>query len=528
MPRSSLSSGLQALADGQPERALSLFLEAWRTTHHPRLASAIELLSHRLTADRPPPFDLHAKNPRQEWLRLAAARTDMVIPWLVSSLVHPREDVTEERLVAMARWPADPRIARAALQLLLGISGKDGRRNGPRLLALLGAMADPRFIDDLAPVARMQRRLGRGIGPLVRSTVETLQKVSTPSLPEAEVRALEVALAALGPQHSNAVTIDLLFAAVYADPAVDAPRQVLADALQEQGFPRGEFIALQLARATTQAAPTTREAALLKRWSSEWLAPYQPHFAGLADDDAGFGRGFLRAAKFRADAQPPTEAWRTVETIDVEDPDEDAPRDLLSDPAFSSVREVLGIPLRWVDACVTKRPMDWARVDANGDLRALEALTRRAARLPSLQNLRVSLEDDWELGSVSRLLFSAPWAGVRTRSVSCVIDLSLTGDRLAVTLWNWVEQGSLDAVVKLLAELPARTLLLQTSGTLRPGARLALGSSTLDLTALGAAAKQRGLQVLLRTFSAETHEVIAGAPVDVGSRLLSSPILNVE
>ncbi|MBA2541405.1 MAG: TIGR02996 domain-containing protein [Deltaproteobacteria bacterium] len=51
-----------------------------------------------------------------------------------------------------------------------------------------------------------------------------------------------------------------LFAAVYASPDDDGPRSVLADLLQEQGDPRGEFIALQLAREEDPARESAAEA----------------------------------------------------------------------------------------------------------------------------------------------------------------------------------------------------------------------------------------------------------------------------
>jgi uncharacterized protein (TIGR02996 family) len=51
-------------------------------------------------------------------------------------------------------------------------------------------------------------------------------------------------------------TEDKLLAEVYASPDDDAPRLVYADWLQERDDPRGEFIALQIARARGKAAGT--------------------------------------------------------------------------------------------------------------------------------------------------------------------------------------------------------------------------------------------------------------------------------
>ena len=64
--------------------------------------------------------------------------------------------------------------------------------------------------------------------------------------------------------------LDALYAAVHADPSDDGPRQVLADALLERGDPRGELIALQLARARGEPTVAARETALLREHASEW------------------------------------------------------------------------------------------------------------------------------------------------------------------------------------------------------------------------------------------------------------------
>jgi uncharacterized protein (TIGR02996 family) len=66
--------------------------------------------------------------------------------------------------------------------------------------------------------------------------------------------------------------LDDLYAEVYANPGLDEPREVLADALVEAGDPRGEFIQLQLARARGESKPAgrTRERALLAAHVASW------------------------------------------------------------------------------------------------------------------------------------------------------------------------------------------------------------------------------------------------------------------
>lgn len=87
-----------------------------------------------------------------------------------------------------------------------------------------------------------------------------------------------------------------LWQAVYDSPDDDAPRHVLADYLQECGDPRGELIALQLYRSTSQVGPdvtgrvTGRLTALVRKWGEGWLGQLGP----LARH-ATIERGFLQS-----------------------------------------------------------------------------------------------------------------------------------------------------------------------------------------------------------------------------------------
>nr|HEX4316535.1 TIGR02996 domain-containing protein [Kofleriaceae bacterium] len=114
---------------------------------------------------------------------------------------------------------------------------------------------------------------------------------------------------------SDGARLDALYAAVYASPDDDAPRQVLADALLELGDPRGELIALQLA----PRRDLERERALLDAHGAAWSAAFR---------DAGgvtFERGFpahLTLSSRTTDAAgadlPPleiTRAWRTLVSV---------------------------------------------------------------------------------------------------------------------------------------------------------------------------------------------------------------------
>ncbi|MFT3709137.1 MAG: TIGR02996 domain-containing protein [Archangium sp.] len=420
--QASLADAISALDDRSPERALSSMLEVWRSTRSTELAAVIETLSAKLIDGKPAPFDAR-KNPRQEWITLANQRTDANLPWLLSTLFHPRPDVIEERLTEMLEWKADPRIATAALGLLQDVGGKNARRNAPHLLALLAKTGDHRVVKPLGPISKEQNRLGRSIGPQTREAVAALEKHIVRDVPAPELATLQGKLAGAATKPATD-ELDALFAAVYANPAEDGPRLVLADALQERGFPLGEFITLQVERARTKAEPGKREQQLLTRWQGEWAARWEPHLAGYPH----FARGFLNMTLFSNHAAAPAEAWRTVEHVEIDLSDD--PSDVLASPVFDSLK-TLRAPLSWVLAGL-ERTRTWTELMTAGVSRDVEELTRKAAALPSLTKLSVYIDDDRPSAKAIASLFSPAWKSLAERTINHAI--ALAGTRLTVEL----------------------------------------------------------------------------------------------
>jgi uncharacterized protein (TIGR02996 family) len=124
--------------------------------------------------------------------------------------------------------------------------------------------------------------------------------------------------------------IAALYEAVYANPDDDGPRLVLADALQEAGDPRGEFIALQLARKAAGKTRKGRRESQLLRMNSErpfdgrtyanlraWLGPL---IMAVPNKGLVYERGFVAKVQLqhhRESIEPylgPPE-WHTVEEV---------------------------------------------------------------------------------------------------------------------------------------------------------------------------------------------------------------------
>lgn len=221
--------------------ALGEALAAWRATPDPRLAALIDTLSLRVSRTRPRPTS-HAT-----WLALAARRDPADLAGLLATL-------------------AEPRKARPLIEKLGALAGRDD----PRIsTAMRGLLAHP-------PIAGNP-------GLLVTHAARDLLDDRPPGqLAEAEL----LHLAAIEQRLAEPRDAEALFAAVYANPDDDAPRSVLADLLQERGDPRGELIALQLAR----GEPGPRERALLRAHAREWLGAIAP---AIGTKHLGFERGFV-------------------------------------------------------------------------------------------------------------------------------------------------------------------------------------------------------------------------------------------
>ncbi len=241
-------------------------LAQFATTRSSALADSIEQLGKDAVEGFEPPALKKNLELHRRWLELAtdpAVRTWCLttlidkLPKLYDGKEHPsgdKSDALEERLAVLQQVPPDPRIARALLALL--------ELRAP----VIGA------VPTLEAIARA----------LVVHADDTT--IESPEIAELRPDCNEILDAATWPKRvavkapakrARQRDLDALYAAVYASPEADAPREVLADALQEANDPRGEFIALQLREARGDASEELRARAqeLAQQHGKLWLGP---------------------------------------------------------------------------------------------------------------------------------------------------------------------------------------------------------------------------------------------------------------
>jgi uncharacterized protein (TIGR02996 family) len=301
----------------------------------------------------------------------------------------------------------------------------DRERHQSEHLALFGLIAkhaDAEIVDRLDKLAR--RRLedtgyvtssewyDRESARVVAQLRESTHRPSDTTIRER----CEGWLGALRPKPST--TREELFAAVYASPDDDGPRQVLADVLQAEGEPLGELIALQLA--PTTPAIEKRIKTLLRKpaavcapavWQMLWVK------------SARFERGFIA----RAMLAPHSEAawkkaigaveWATVHTLDLGSfagwgcTSNELTRMLsfIHDPAMRHLRRVGPLNLDEVAALIEHGvAVPWRELaikTANQREELIDVLAGGRRVFPSVHHLALEISAE----ALHRLLDRAPW-----------------------------------------------------------------------------------------------------------------------
>ena len=299
------------MRDEAPEDRLRRWVALWREKPSVELANAIVALGAKLDRSRGKLAGKDNDTRLRNWLRLDTdGHDDALTGWMLRhSFVGDLYRYQDPCMTRIARWPADPRISERLAEELDGgyITNWSAfvkalsKSNDVRILPALDAHHDPRCRKIAAAI---RKSLPRG--------------APKPSA------ALARELAEHAPRDEQA-----LLAAVWAAPDDDGPRLVYADFLQEQGDPRGEFIALQCAK-SLDVAGRKRMRELEREHKHKWLGPLEP--AILETRPMAFERGFLAKCVVCAH-------WGLGPNDDSE-PREKKIRTLFDHPAWSTLREV--------------------------------------------------------------------------------------------------------------------------------------------------------------------------------------------
>ncbi|MCP3135991.1 TIGR02996 domain-containing protein [Pyxidicoccus xibeiensis] len=308
-----LARACTAFEQREEEDALRFLLPVWRETRAERIAVLVDRLSALLTA-RPAPRDYSHVSTGMELLR----------PWdlpkklggLLQTARSGRAAELASQLDAFRRWPADPRLTPALLDIArLPVAQEEPACNA--LGSLFMSLRDSRAVEELHALCAELGSENRLAQQLLTVIQRTRAKEAAALSPEALARceALDLAIDALETATTNSAPVrESLLARIHAHPEDVDARLVLADLLMDMGDPLGEFIMLQC---SPQPDPNRVEA-LLTEHRAEWQAPLGP---SVETRYTRFERGFPVAVRVRGTRTgppppPPGPAWSTVESID--------------------------------------------------------------------------------------------------------------------------------------------------------------------------------------------------------------------
>jgi len=424
-----------------PDRAAALrdALAVWRDTRSAVVADAIDVLTEvALTGWEPPaPRANHAFH--AAWR--AAVADDAHRGWAARTILQQlpggdgdqRSAACCERLAALRDAPADPRVARAVVELVgqqLQILGYDDV-----LDAIVGVLA---VHGDERSAATAGRRLetADASDAQVIHRVLAAQPAAVRSVTEAELDRFADRRAV---RPTARAQIEALVREVQARPDADDARLVLADALLAQGDPRGELIALQLAGGGDDRQ-VDRIEQLLREHGKGWLGTLRE-----VTYRARFARGFLARLELNGRWTATEQGWARH----------------VVDPMLATVEDL--IPGRSVGQIyarfVTSPAMTALRRIEVFDRPTLEALRATSANLVHVSCPR------WKVGKyVDQLATHVLPACERfpqLRSFGVYIDgaASVVASRLFAQLTSLTVAGGLARGLALWPQLP-RTLSL--------------------------------------------------------------------
>ncbi|MBL8922327.1 MAG: TIGR02996 domain-containing protein [Myxococcaceae bacterium] len=271
---------------------------------------------------------------QEAWLSRAALHREADLPALLSLLADgPATDVTQ-RLSALVGWPRSPAIADAAARFIerpiVGFNASAAIF--PVLALVLAAHGDASHAD-------AAKRLGSEVASLawLELVMSKHTRAPTPAKPARRDTS----------PGSEADFLRWLAGA----PEDLTRRHAFADWLLEQGNPRGEFMALQLAalERPLDAKQQKRMAALQNKHQREWLKPF---WKGLVKGTQRFEGGVLRELALSG--------WSPIATAAGDEPQLATLTSLELNGAPAQLAPIVESPLLRVRRLVVPAPMHTA------------------------------------------------------------------------------------------------------------------------------------------------------------------------
>ncbi|MFT3706303.1 MAG: TIGR02996 domain-containing protein [Archangium sp.] len=339
---------------------LAQLLVAWRELKHPRIAELIDRVSAKtLEGVKPIPSSLATPKLMAALCEAAKSKDAVELGRMLAAEWPKSWQTLRELIEALASAPEDPRVAKR-LVALVDAAPATFQSRGARafwwpVFQLINKLKDPRQTELLA--AQPQRAKSRYYLDYAQDWEANAAKVHAAlkiaplsKADDALLTELEVPFAASkSVEGKKKRSGEELLEAVWANPTDPAVRAVYGDWLVEQGDPRGELIALQLA-APTEKSPRRIELLIEKNWK-KWLGPLSDWFRVAPAFELGFPkRGSVSPPSYRDGMDkfgPLLERpeWSTFQHLSMDWDDLLPPHELLAKKRFGAVRSLANVEL---------------------------------------------------------------------------------------------------------------------------------------------------------------------------------------
>lgn len=334
----------RARETAEPEERVEHLVAAWRLSRDPALADLIDAHLEALAAQRPP-VGAADDSFHGAWLQLAAKRKTADLGPLFAAIARGTGPHCRVRVEALAQFGPHPVVARVLTSWFeqAPFDGKNRARCLGPALELVKQCADPRSTATLSRVTTPEQR-ARTVFVVGMKNWVPLKALAA----EAKKWSVTVPLGALegftSPERARPkADLSALWSAVFDAPHDVQRKLVLADALQEQGDPRGEFISLQCTRAP-DARPSKREKELLAQYRDVFLGSLAPTLTSPEYEGGLVVGGKVPQHARNVSSTLNSPEWRAVKRLRFPTYPMPGFHQLLGNPLLANLEAVYGAP----------------------------------------------------------------------------------------------------------------------------------------------------------------------------------------